>query len=236
MEWKNEAELFDLLRKQLYTAIVGDVLDTFGRRRQFFPSQCRPLRADMVVAGRAMTVLEVDIAQEPDQPFGLMFEALDSLRPHEVYVAAGGSLTYALWGELMSTAARARGATGAVLASMSRDTRGILALDFPVFSYGCYAQDQRGRGQVMAHHVPIEIEGVQVRPVTSCLATSTASWWCRETWSRMSSPPRWKSRARRKPPSKILPPGAPPLKFSSPTESFDAVRSEPVPRGSCTGI
>ena len=164
MEWKNDAELFELLRKQLYTAIVGDILDTFGRRRQFLPAQCRPLRPDMVVAGRAMTVLEVDVTQEPAQPFGLMFEALDSLRPHDVYLAAGAAPTYALWGELMSTAARARGATGAVLAGMTRDTRGILAIDFPVFSYGCYAQDQRGRGQVVAHHVPLEIEGVHVRP------------------------------------------------------------------------
>jgi regulator of RNase E activity RraA len=164
MEWKNDAELFELLRRQLYTAIVGDVLDTFDKRRQFLPAQCRPLRPDMVVAGRAMTVHEVDVAEVSEHPFGLMFEALDSLRPHEVYLAAGGSPTYALWGELMSTAARARGATGAVLAGPSRDTRGILAMDFPVFSYGCYAQDQRGRGQVIAHHVPMEIEGVHVQP------------------------------------------------------------------------
>jgi regulator of RNase E activity RraA len=47
---------------------------------------------------------------------------------------------------------------------MSRDTRGILALDFTVFSYGCYVQDQRGRGQIVAHHVPLEIEGVRVLP------------------------------------------------------------------------
>jgi regulator of RNase E activity RraA len=118
----------------------------------------------MVVAGRAMTVHEVDIAEVSEQPFGLMFEALDSLRPLDVYLAAGGSPTYALWGELMSTAARARGATGAILAGPTRDTRGILAIDFPVFSYGSYAQDQRGRGQVIAHHVPLEIEGVYVQP------------------------------------------------------------------------
>jgi regulator of RNase E activity RraA len=164
MEWKNDAELFELLREHLYTAIVGDVLDTLDKRRQFLPAQCRPLRGDMILAGRAMTVLAVDITGDSDQSFGLMFEALDSLRPNEVYVAAGGSPNYALWGELMSTAARARGATGAVLAGPSRDTNGILAMDFPVFSYGCYAQDQRGRGKVIAHHSPLEIGGVSVRP------------------------------------------------------------------------
>jgi regulator of RNase E activity RraA len=164
MEWKNDAELFELLRSQLHTAVVGDVLDSFGQCRQFLPAECRPLRPHMLVAGRAMTVLEVDVFQEPDHPFGLMFEALDSLQPNEVYIAAGASPTYALWGELMSNAARARGATGAVLTGMSRDTRGILAMDFPVFCYGSYAQDQRCRGQVTAHHVPLEVAGVHVRP------------------------------------------------------------------------
>lgn len=164
MEWKDDAELFELMRSKLYTAIVGDILDVLGRHHQFFPPQCRPLRPDMVVAGRAMTVLEADVFHEPDPPFGLMLEALDSLRPHELYVAAGASPRYALWGELMSTAARARGATGAVLAGFTRDTQGILALDFPVFCSGCYAQDQRGRGQVIAHHVQLEIDGVLVRP------------------------------------------------------------------------
>ncbi len=164
MESKNDAELFHLMRTRLYTAIVGDVLDGRGRRHQFLPARCQPLRPDMIVAGRAMTVLEADVSHEPDLPFGLMLEALDSLQPDEVYVAGGSSPRYALWGELMSTAARARGATGAVLAGMTRDTRGILAMDFPVFSYGRYAQDQRGRGQVIAHHVPLEIERVSVRP------------------------------------------------------------------------
>ncbi len=164
MEWKNDAELFELMRTQLYTAIVGDVLDLHGRRHQFLPPRCRPLRRDFMVAGRAMTVLEADVFHEPKAPFGLMLEALDSLKPDEVYVAAGASPRYALWGELMSTAARARGATGAVLAGYTRDTRGILAMDFPVFCYGRYAQDQRGRGQVIAHHVPLEIEGAQIRP------------------------------------------------------------------------
>src|ERR1039458_5286737 len=99
MEWKDDAELFELLRTQLYTAIVGDILDVLGRRFQFLPPQCQPLRPDMVVAGRAMTVLEPDVDYQPEAVFGLMFEALYSLRPLEVYVAAGASPSYALWGE-----------------------------------------------------------------------------------------------------------------------------------------
>src|SRR5579875_546152 len=164
MEWKTDSELFHLMRTELYTAVVGDVMDTLGFHRQFLPPRCRPLDPQMVLAGRAMPVLETDVFHEADPPFGLMLEALDSLRPDEIYVAGASSDRYALWGELMSTAARARGAVGAVLAGYTRDTRGILAMGFPVFAYGSYAQDQRGRGQVIAYRVPVEIGGVRVRP------------------------------------------------------------------------
>lgn len=164
MEWKSDNELFELMRTKLYTAIVGDIQDTKGRWHQFLPPACQPLRPDMVVAGRAMTVLAADIYENPDPPFGLMLEALDALKPNEIYVCAGSSSPYALWGELMSTAARARGATGAVIAGLVRDTHGILGMNFPVFCHGRYAQDTRVRGKIVAHHVQLEIGGVQVRP------------------------------------------------------------------------
>ncbi|MGH9353049.1 MAG: RraA family protein [Terriglobia bacterium] len=92
------------------------------------PAQCRPLRPEMLVAGRAMTVMEADVFHEPDPSFGQLLEALDSLQPNEIYIAAGCSAHYALWGELMSTTAR--GATGAILAGYTRDTRGILDMNF----------------------------------------------------------------------------------------------------------
>ena len=118
----------------------------------------------MVVCGRAMPVVEVDVADPREPPFGQMLKALDSLQPDEVYLATGSSAHYALWGELMSIAAQARGAAGAVLVGYTRDTKGILAMNFPVFSYGSYAQDQRGRGIVTDFRVSVEIDGVRVRP------------------------------------------------------------------------
>ncbi len=164
MEWKNDNELFALMREHLFSSIVGDVLDLEGRHHQWLPARCRPLADDMVVAGRAMTVVEADVFHLSSSPFGQMLEALDSLQPHEVYVAAGCAPRYALWGELMSTAARKRGAAGAVLAGYARDARGIREMGFPTFCYGSYGQDQRGRGQVIDHRVPLEIEGVRVMP------------------------------------------------------------------------
>jgi len=99
------------------------------------------------------------------QPFGLMFEALDALQPNEVYVCTGASPTYALWGELMSMRALKLGAAGAVLDGYSRDTRGILRLNFPTFSHGNYAQDQRERGRVIDFRCSIQFtNGTVVRP------------------------------------------------------------------------
>jgi regulator of RNase E activity RraA len=164
MEWKNDQELFALIRQHLFSSIVGDVLDLHGRHHQFLPAQCRPLAPDMVVVGRAMPVLENDVDDLPEPPFGKMLDALDSLQEGEVYLASGCPPRYALWGELMATAAKHRGAAGAVLAGYARDTRGILDLQFPTFCYGSYGQDQRGRGHVVAYREPLTIEGVVVNP------------------------------------------------------------------------
>lgn len=171
--WKDDDELFRLARTQLFSAVIGDVMDVLGYRRQFLPPAVQPLRDDMVVVGRAMTVLEADDRGEEGGgqanpslgvPFGLMLRALDELRPLEVYVCSGASPDYALWGELMSVCAMNRGAAGAVVDGYSRDTRGVLTLGFPVFSHGRYAQDQRPRGKVVDFRCPIQLGAVDIRP------------------------------------------------------------------------
>jgi regulator of RNase E activity RraA len=164
MEWTNDTELFRLMRDQLFTAIIGDILDLHGFHHQFLPPECKPLHPAMIVCGRAMPVHEMDVDESTDLPFGLMLKALDSLQQDEVYVAAGASTHYALWGELMTTAAHVRGAAGAVMAGYARDTNGILAMNFPVFCYGSYAQDQRGRGKVVDFRTRLNIGPVAVSP------------------------------------------------------------------------
>jgi regulator of RNase E activity RraA len=171
--WHTDNELFTLARRELFSAVVGDVMDRLGLQCQFLPPIIKPLRNDMVVIGRAMPVLEADVPGEKIEnsanplmakPFGLMFRALDDLRPNEVYICTGSSPTYALWGGLMSTRATKLGAAGAVLNGYSRDTREILQLDFPTFSYGAYAQDQGPRGKVIDFRVPTAIDAVRIAP------------------------------------------------------------------------
>lgn len=169
--WHDDQELFSLARIELFTAVVGDVMDQLGLQRQFLLPQIRPLREDMITIGRAMPVLEADTFEERasnlnpmlSKSFGVMLEALDDLKPNEIYVCAGSSPNYALWGELMSTRAMKLGAAGAVMNGYSRDTRAILKLGFPVFSYGSFAQDQAPRGKVLDFRVPIRIGDALIR-------------------------------------------------------------------------
>jgi regulator of RNase E activity RraA len=173
MNWPNEEELFGMARRELFSAVIGDVMDKLGLRRQFLPQPIQPLHREMVLVGRALPVLEADFFEESweggrnplsRQPFGLMMEALDDLKPREVYVCTGASPNYALWGELMTKRATVCGAAGAVLDGFSRDTRGVLASGFPVFSRGPYAQDQGPRGKVVDYRVPIQMNGVRIEP------------------------------------------------------------------------
>jgi len=165
-------ELFAAIRRELFVALVGDVLDKLGFQHQFLHPSLKPVDPETVILGRAMPVLEADCFGEREmgnnplstRPFGLMFEALDDLKHHEVYVCAGASHRYALWGDLMSTRALQCGAAGAVVHGFHRDTREILRLRFPVASFGSYAQDQGPRGKVVDWRVPIEMDGVRIRP------------------------------------------------------------------------
>lgn len=171
--WKTDEELFAIAQRELFTCVVGDVMDKTHLQHQFLPPQIRPLHPDMIAIGRAMPVLSVDVFEERvagtanelmDKPFGLMLEALDDLRPNEIYVNTGSSPRNALWGELMSIRARKLGSRGAVLNGYTRDTKAILKLNFPTFSWGPYGQDSAPRYKVMDFRVPLEIGSVRVRP------------------------------------------------------------------------
>jgi regulator of RNase E activity RraA len=165
--------LFQLMRDELFSAVVGDIMDKMGLLNQFLPPYLGVLNDDMVIAGRAMTVLEADVCCEvaigsvnpvSAKPFGYMLEALDSLQPGEVYICTGSSPEYALWGGLMTTRAMQLGAAGAVLDGYIRDTKEILAQGFPVMARGRYAQDQGPRGKVMDFRVPIKLGMTVINP------------------------------------------------------------------------
>lgn len=173
--WNDDNEMLALMKERLYTPVVGDILDQMGFAHQFLPAAIRPLAAQvpaqqltnapgknwLKLAGFACTVLENDIYGAPKKPFGYMTEALDQLRPNDVYIATGARHS-ALWGELLTASAKARGAVGAVLDGYSRDTPMVLEQDFPVFCTGTWAQDSSIRTYVFDYRCDIEIGQVTV--------------------------------------------------------------------------
>ncbi len=119
----------------------------------------------LVMAGFARTGLYRDVyhLSSGENPYELEIALIDDLRPGDVPVlACGMSGRIAPWGELLSTAARARGAAGCLTDGLIRDTRAIRKMGFPVFHGGIGPLDSKGRGKVAEIDVPIECAEVPV--------------------------------------------------------------------------
>jgi 4-hydroxy-4-methyl-2-oxoglutarate aldolase len=156
-------DLCAFAEENLYTAVVSDALDQLGVRNQAMREYLRPLHARCTFAGWARTISCVDVYHIPDDPYALEIEAIDSLLPGEVAVVGTSKSTRnAPWGELLSTAAKARGARGAVIDGLVRDVSKIEELGFPVFAAGIKPVDSMGRGIVTAYNVPVECGEVLV--------------------------------------------------------------------------
>jgi regulator of RNase E activity RraA len=163
-EWKSDSDLFALCTRELYTPVVGDILDGLGFTHQFLPQPIQPLREEMKLAGRAMPVVMIDVFGKQNKPFGLLTEALDQLQAGEIYLASGGEMRCAYWGEILTATAKKRGSLGAVINGFHRDTPKVLEQNWPVFSRGRFAQDSAVRTQVAGYRCPIEIGQVSVQP------------------------------------------------------------------------
>ena len=160
-----DIDLFAHVEATLYTAVISDALDDLGHRSQAMAEHLRPVGNHVRFVGRARTISCMDTYHVSDNPYDNEIAAIDSILPGEVVVVAtGGSRRNAPWGELLSTAAVARGARGAVVDGLVRDVRRIQEMQFPLFAAGIKPVDSRGRGEVVAWNVPVECGGVLVSP------------------------------------------------------------------------
>lgn len=158
-------QLLRLLSDRLYVSVVSDVLDAQGYYDQAMSARLRPLTEESRVIGRAHTVLTADVFSRPADPYRLEIEAVDTLKPNDVMVAmTHDSQRTCFWGELLSTAATARGATGCVIDGHTRDVRRIIEMGFPVFCTGIRPVDSSSRSVVVDYNIPIMCGGVRVTP------------------------------------------------------------------------
>lgn len=158
-------ELIETIRTKLYTAVVSDVLDRNGYLEQAMDARIRPIEQRMRVVGRAHTVLSADIYERPENPYANEIAAIDAVTPGSCVVASTNqSARTCYWGELLSTATRARGGTGTIIDGYTRDALAIIEMSFPVFSTGFKPVDSSSRSVVVDFGCPIECGGVKVRP------------------------------------------------------------------------
>src|SRR5690242_9285456 len=159
----------DELRRLLYTPVLSDVLDGFGLMHQALRPFVRPIDEASVLFGRVRTGRYHVVRAPPapdDNPYELEMDLIDDLQAGEVPVLACGGPTdwIAPWGELLSTAARARGAAGCVTDGLVRDIARIRAMQFPVFHGGIGPLDTKGRAEMVEKDAAVHIAGVRVAP------------------------------------------------------------------------
>ena len=165
MDQAKRIALAEMAERELYTAVVSDALDQLGVRHQAMREYLRPVHPGCVMAGWARTITCSDVYHIPVDAYGLEIEAVDSLLPGEIaVVGTQKSARNAPWGELLSTASKARGARGAVIDGLVRDIRKIEDIAFPVFAAGIKPVDSMGRGLVTGYNVPVDCGEVIVNP------------------------------------------------------------------------
>jgi regulator of RNase E activity RraA len=151
--------------KALYTAVVYDVMDEMGLPHQCLDLAIAPLDRSMQVAGPAYTVMAGPDIRERDEmsentklaDFGVFTQMYDGC---VVVVGAAGERQSGIWGELMSNASRARGATGVVIDGGIRDGRLVREIDgLGVFARYTSPIESLRRSRIHDIEVPISMTG-----------------------------------------------------------------------------
>lgn len=160
---ETSAEYYDTIERELYSAVVADILDDLGYRNQIMAHDIVPLFDGAKVAGRAATMLVAEVFEIPAEPYKLELELLDNVKSGEVLVfSTPRSRTAAIWGELMATRTEVLGGRGAVIDGLTRDVPDLVEMNFPVFCTGTSPADAKGRLDVIAIREPVRVGGVLV--------------------------------------------------------------------------
>jgi 4-hydroxy-4-methyl-2-oxoglutarate aldolase len=155
--------------KALYVPAVADVLDDMGYNNQVLQCEPRPIHPQVKLAGSAVTVSTYWYSsyRKMDRDIESLASIFDVCYDGcVVVVATGGNRSAACWGELMSNAARARGAVGAVVDGAIRDVPKILEISppFQVFASSFTPADSKGRVEFSDKQVEVVCGDVRVRP------------------------------------------------------------------------
>ena len=155
----------DMMRRSLYSAAVADAIDQVGLHSQSPRVPLQPLTGIHRLVGRCKTTLWIEFDYDDPNSYDGELQAVDSCRPDDVVICAGqGSMRAAIWGELLSLAARNAGCVGAIVDGAVRDIAQMESMGFPVFARGGAVYDAMNRQKVVDVDVPVDIGGVRFSP------------------------------------------------------------------------
>ena len=153
------------LKKDLYVAVISDVLDIMGYHNQVLESGLLPLRDDTVIAGPAFTSIGTEVYSMPENPLVAQCKVVDQLKEGEVYLlVTRGNYTCALFGELFATNVNRRGCAGVILDGDARDIKELKKMNFPIFFRERNPRTSKGRCEINECQIPIKMRGVEINP------------------------------------------------------------------------
>ncbi|MCA9996043.1 MAG: RraA family protein [Anaerolineales bacterium] len=160
---QEQKEMIARLRN-LAVATLSDGCDQIAGKRGYLDFDIKGRVNARKIVGIAATVLEVP-SSEPHKP-ELAFDVIDEAPPGSIIcVASGGDANTAVWGELMTAGAVARGHEAALVDGGTRDVELIRRnTEFPIYARSIVPSSSVGRLITIARDVPVEIGGVMIYP------------------------------------------------------------------------
>ena len=164
--------------RKLYTAAVYDIMDEMGLPHQCLDLAVKPIDRTMRLAGPAFTIAAAadprSDAEYDDFPEVSSFDFFKRMYPGcVVLMAAAGDRQAGHWGELMSTAAKARGVAGVVTDGGMRDGNLLFDIpDWPVFARYLSPIESKARTRIRAIEKPVAVAG----SLTSQVRVDPGDW------------------------------------------------------------
>lgn len=155
----------DVYKKNLYSAVIADTLDSLGYHKQVLKPGIKSLDPSIKICGLARVGLYMPIYHDDENVnvYEHEIELVDSLKENEIAVlCCHGNEKIAPWGELLSTRATYLKSAGCLTDGCVRDTKMVNEIGFPIFAKGTNPVDTKFRGKMMMADVPGEIANVYV--------------------------------------------------------------------------
>jgi regulator of RNase E activity RraA len=138
--------------KKVTPPTIGHILN-FG----FVSNEITPLFRPIHLVGRAITVRISGLDTM------MVHKVTEMLEPGDVVVVdMSGNNTHACWGEMVTRAAIARKAAGAIIDGRMTDMKEVTQLQFPIYSRGTSALTTKIYGLDGEINVPVQCGGVPV--------------------------------------------------------------------------